>query len=226
MSDTSLNEVQPKLIKLDKSEDESGLLTNLSKKSNSNSIFVVPSQQTTNSSPSSSNLTTVTLVNDSQKSNAIQNKITVVPININTQKTAPIKIIQDLNATSPVKTKTTIISSLGNSKKLIQINPSSPSNSNLSSSPIRANNIIINSSDKSPQSQKILTITNGLNTSSNISNANNKIQYVKIVNTPSSVSSNTGSSPNNSNAIKITTISANNNSNNTNINSNSIQVSF
>ena len=208
MSDTSLNEVQPKLIKLDKPDEESGLLTNLSKKSNSNSIFVVPSQQS-NSSPTSSNLTTVTLINDSQKSTALQNKITVVPININTQKTTPIKIIQDLNSTSPIKPQTSFLSSLNNSKKLIQINPSTSNNSNLSSSPIRTNNIIINSSDKSPQSQKILTITNGLNTSSNISNANNKIQYVKIVNTPST--NTTGSS-----AIKITTISANNGSNNSN----------
>lgn len=175
MSDTSLNELQPKLIKLEKTEEETSLLSTLKKPTSSSSIFVVPSQQTT-----SSNLTTVTLLNDK----SIQNKITVVPFNISTQKsTTPIKVIQDLNATSPIQPKTTIISSLGNSKKLIQINSSTSTTNtttpNLASSPIRSNNIIITSSDKSPQGQsntKILTITNGLNANSSVTNTNNKIQ--------------------------------------------------
>ncbi|CAF0841145.1 unnamed protein product [Brachionus calyciflorus] len=209
MSDTSLNEVQPKLIKLDKAIDnDSGLI-----KQNPNSIFVVPQTHSTNS-----NLTTVTLLNDK----STNNKITVVPFNLNTQtKTTPIKIVKDLSSTSP--SKTTIISSFGNSKKLIQIN-SPPNSNNLSSSPIRTNNIIINnnSSDKSPQSNntKILTITNGLNSNLPINtNSSNKIQYVKIVNTPS-LSGNTNS-PSNTAPIKITTISSN--INNTNVNNNSLQ---
>lgn len=192
MSDTSLNEIQPKILKLDTPDQDSVALKK------SDSIFVVPSQQS-----ASSNLTTVTL-NDSRKPSP-QNKVHVIPFNLGTQKTTPIKLIKDLKPAS----QSTIGSSLAN-KKFIQVNAfssNSNSGSNLATSPIRANNLFINNSDKSPQnSTKILTISNGLSSNSNLSNSN-KIQYVKIVNTPS-ISSN-------STPIKITTItSSNGNSNN------------
>ena len=196
MSDTSLNEIQPKLLKLDKPDQDPALLT----KPASESILLISSNQS-----SSPNLTTVTL-NDSRKSSP-QNKVHVIPFNIDTQKTTtPIKLIKEFKSA----TQSTIGSSIG-CKKLIQFNPySSNSNTNLATSPIRANNFFINNPEKSPQSNtKILTISNSLNPNSNLSNSN-KIQYVKIVNTPS-VSSN-------SNPIKITTIS------NSNCNSNNSQV--
>ncbi|RMZ98569.1 hypothetical protein BpHYR1_034020 [Brachionus plicatilis] len=193
MSDTSLNEIQPKLLKLDTPDQDPAL----SKKQDS--LFIVPSPQST-----TSNLTTVTL-NDPRKPSP-QNKVHVIPYNLTSQKTTPIKLIKDLKPAS----QSTISSSIG-SKKLIQVNAFSSSantGSNLATSPIRANNLFINSSDKSPKSNtKILTISNGLNSGSSLPNSN-KIQYVKIVNTPN-VSSN--SAP-----FKITTITSSHNANSNN----------
>lgn len=240
MSEPSLNELQTKIIKLDKPNDEKSASTGLNilstaiKKTNQNSIFIVPGQ--TSNPASSSNLTTVTLVNDtltptnsSKQTSTISNKITLIPFNLNASKptpsttTTPIKIINDLTATSPTQPKTTIISSLSNAKKLIQIN-SNPT----ALSPIRSN--LLANLERSPQSSttntKIFTISNGgINSKANsnipITNTsnNNKIQYVKIVNTPqtssgSLLSQQTNNVPTNTTAIKITTISTNPNNGN------------
>lgn len=186
MSDTSLNEIKPKLLKLDTPDQEPGLFA----KPAPESMLVISSNQSV-----SPNLTTVTLANNDSRKSSPQNKVHVIPFNISNPKvTTPIKLIKEFNSTSQ--------STLAG-KKLIQVNSfSTNSNTNVATSPIRANNLFITNSEKSPQSNtKILTISNNLNANSN------KIQYVKIVNTPS-VSSN-------STPIKITTIS------NSNCNSNS-----
>lgn len=222
MSDSSLNELHTKLIKLDKADEQSdkspsslNIITSI-KKSNQGSIFIVPGQ-------SSTNLTTVTLLNDnaSPPSNSKQilasttpNKITIIPFNGSNQKpSTPINL-----SSSPGQQhlhKTTIIS---NAKNLIQLNSTSNStnsttgiNTNtIQSSPIRAGNILA-SLERSPQATttntKIFTIsTQGpssnstqsgscinnltsnalhtINASGASNNPGNKIQYVKIVNTP------------------------------------------